>query len=133
MWFTIQSVINIFFSALFCILQDEQSSVKILLQFSNYHQNIINTTVRESYKKRALSVKTNFCQKIKKIQQDFHRMLLYSALFKGISFVFCSIDQNSIKTLLASLISKQNITATMETTIRSTSIIQAKFLGSSLI
>ena len=127
------SVINILFSLIFCILQDEQNSVKILLQFSNSNQNFNNITGRESYKNSILSVETNFCCEIKKVQQNFDRILLYSAPFKGPSFVFRLINQNSIKMLLVSLISKQNITATKETAIRSTPIIQAKFLKSSLI
>jgi hypothetical protein len=66
-------------------------------------------------------------------QQNFDKTLLYLAPFKGRSFVFRLIDLNSVKMLIVSLISKQNITATEETAIRSTPIIQAKFLRSSRI
>jgi hypothetical protein len=118
---------------MFCILQDEQNSIKISLQFLNSYQNFNNATVRGSYKNSLPSVKTNFCCEIKKAQQNFDRILLYSALFKRPSFVFRSIDQNSVKMVLFSLISKQNITATKETAISSALIIQAKFLRSSLI
>jgi hypothetical protein len=89
--------------------------------------------VRESYKSSILSIETNFCCEIKKAQQNFDKILSYSASFNGPSFVFRLIDQNAVKMLFVSLISKQNIIAMKETAIRSTPIIQAKFLRSSSI
>jgi hypothetical protein len=132
-WLIIMSVINISFSPIFCLLQDEQNSLEILLQFLNSNHNFNNVMGRESYKSSAVSVETNFCWEIKKAQQNFDRILLYSAPFKWPSFVFRLINQKSVKILLTSLIAKHNITTTNETAVRSTPIIQAKFLINSLI
>jgi hypothetical protein len=104
-----------------------------MLQFLNSNQNFNNAMVRESYKNNALSVETNFCCKIKKAQQNFDRILLYSAPLKRPSLVFYLINQNSVKTLLVSLIFKQIIIATKKTAVRRTSIVQTKFSRSSLI
>jgi len=78
-------------------------------------------------------LKQSSAAKFEKTQQNFDRILLYSAPFKGSSIVFRSINQNSVQMLRVSLISKQNITDIKETAIRSTSIIQAIFLRRSLI
>jgi hypothetical protein len=68
--------------------------------------------------------------KLKKVHQKFDRILLYSVPYPMNHLLFSTW---SIKMLLVSLISKQNTTSTKEIVIRSTLIIQAKFLGSFLI